>query len=148
MKWLLRINGVLAVMAVPAVVMPHSWLVWCVARVDPDLPVTALVSYLARLLSAYYVLLGVLLLLFAADVRHYARAIRLVAIWCCAACVGLLAAALPFLSYLAGQWFFWCVAADGLYGLALAVTILLLQRRIARRDALYCRSNREAEACR
>lgn len=135
LKLLLRINGVLAVMAVVAVVMPHAWLVWCVAKVDPDLPVRALVSYPARMLSAFFVLLGAMMLVCATDVRRHARAIRLVALWCYFVAAAMGAQAIPHLSLLLRNWFFWCLAADGLYGLALATAILLLQRRLARQEA-------------
>ena len=135
LKLVLRINGVLAVMAVVAVLAPHAWLVWCVEKVDPDLPVRALVSYLARMLSALYVLLGVMLLVFATDVRCHARAIRLLMFWCYFVVAAMLAQAVPYFSLLLRQRFFWLIAADGLYGVAMATAVLLLQRRIAREDA-------------
>ena len=135
LKLVLRINGVLAVTAVVAVLAPQAWLVRCVEKVDPDLPVRALVSYLARMLSALYVLLGMMLLVFATDVRRYARAIRLLMFWCYFVVAALLAQAIPYLALLLRHWFFWCIAADGLYGVAMATAVLLLQRRIAREHA-------------
>lgn len=135
LKLLLRLNGVLALGAVGAVVMPHAWLAWCVGKVDPDLPVGPLVSYLARMLSAFFVLLGVMLLVFATDVRRYARPIRWAMLWCYFAAGVLLVHAAANFELLADQWFFRGVAADGLIGLAMCSAILLLQRGIAREQA-------------
>ena len=39
LKFILRFNGILAVMAIVAVLMPQSWLVWCVSKVEPGLNV-------------------------------------------------------------------------------------------------------------
>jgi hypothetical protein len=51
--------------------MPQSWLVWCVSKVEPGLQVALLVSYLARALSLLFVLVGLLMIKFAKDVRRY-----------------------------------------------------------------------------
>jgi hypothetical protein len=37
LKFILRFNGVLATLAVVAVLMPQSWLVWCISKVEPGL---------------------------------------------------------------------------------------------------------------
>ena len=134
LKFLLRFNGVLAVGAIFAVVMPHSWLVWCVSKVDPDTPVRLLVSYLARTLSVFYLLLGLLLLLFATDVRRFGRAITLTMLWTLFAAALLSVQAAPSIDELRHSWFFWAMLGDGVYGLTVAVCILLLQRRVAKTD--------------
>ncbi len=141
LKFLLRMNGVLAVMAVVAVVMPHSWLIWCIGKVEPDLPVLPLVSYLARFLSAFYVLLGAMLLVFATDVRRYMRPIRVMMLWCMFAAGALFLVGLPYAARLLRQWFFWFVACDITIAAALGVLVLLLQRRIGQ----HGRRNRAPE---
>jgi len=80
LKLLLRVVGISTLPAIIAVFMPHSWLVWSTGFAEPGTPVKVLVSYLARLLSAYYVLLGLMFLVFATDVRRYTGPIRLVAL--------------------------------------------------------------------
>ncbi len=134
LKFLLRVNGLLSVMAIVAVVMPHSWLIWCVGKVDPNLPVLPLVSYLARFLSAFFVLFGVMLLIFATDVRRYMQPIRLTMLWCWFVFAALLLHAIPHAPILLRQSFFWLIAIDGVYGLTISSTILLLLRSIARQD--------------
>ena len=122
---------VLGVLAVGAVAMPHSWLDWSVDRIEPGLRVYVVVPYLARLLSAFYVLLGVLLLVFARDVRRYHRPIQLTAIWTCLSVAALLVHVTA-CSFMLRHWFTWCVLMDGAYGLAVAVAVLILQRRVPR----------------
>ena len=130
LRWLLRINGILCVLAIVAVLMPHSWLAWAVERVEPGTPARVLVSYLARVLSAFYVLLGILLLVFASDVRRYACPIRLLALgWLLAPILFLLHGRLAIAAGQAG-WFFWMMAADAAYACAMATWILLLQARL------------------
>jgi hypothetical protein len=135
LKLLLRVVGIVTLPAIVAVFMPHSWLVWSVQYTEPGTPVKVLVSYLARLLSAFYVLLGLMFLLFAADVRRYAGPIRLVALWSLMAVAGFLIQAVPALVKGGFGWFLWFVAGDVAFGLALAVAILLLQWRIAKHDS-------------
>jgi hypothetical protein len=130
LKFVLRLNGVLAAMAFVAVVMPQSWLVWCIGRTEPDLSVGFLVSYLARVLSAFFFLAGILLLVFSRDVNHYRVPIRCVAIWCVVTFAGVVIHVPPFLHHLVKQWFFWFVVADCVWGLATAFAILVLQARM------------------
>jgi hypothetical protein len=114
--------------------MPHSWLVYFVQYAEPGTPVKVLVSYLARLLSAFYVLLGLMFLVFATDVRRYAAPIRLVALWSLMAVVGFAIYGVPALIKGGFGWFLWFAAGDVAFGFTLAVTILLLQWRIAKHD--------------
>ena len=134
LKLLLRVVGIVALPAIVAVFMPHSWLVRGTEFAEPGTPVKVLVSYLARLLSAFYVLLGLMFLVFATDVRRYAGPIRLVALWSLMAVVGFLFHAVPALTRGGLGWFFWFVTGDVAFGLAFSVAILLLQRRIAGYD--------------
>jgi hypothetical protein len=130
LKFILRLNGVLAAMAVVAVFMPQSWLVWCVARVEPNRSVGFLVSYLARALSMYFVLAGVLLLVFAGDVNRYRVPIACVAVWVLCAILSFGICCVGHLSQLTPQWFFWFVVGDATYSLLLALAILVLQSRL------------------
>ncbi len=85
LKLLLRVVGIVSLPAVVAVFMPHSWLVRGVELAEPGTSVRVLVSYLARLLSAFYVLLGGMMVVFSTDVRRYAgpiRTVRLVHLVC------------------------------------------------------------------
>ena len=134
LKLLLRVVGIVALPAIVAVFMPHSWLVRGTEFAEPGTPVKVLVSYLARLLSAFYVLLGLMFLVFATDVRRYAGPIRLVALWSLMAVVGFLFHAVGALTRGGLGWFFWFVTGDVAFGFSFSVAILLLQRRIAEYD--------------
>jgi hypothetical protein len=96
--------------------------------------VGVLVSYLSRLLSAFYVLLGIMLVVFSTDVRRYAGAIRLVALWSLMAVVGFVIYGGPALVKGGFGWFIWFVAGDVAFGFTFAVAILLLQWQIAKQD--------------
>jgi hypothetical protein len=130
LKFILRLDGLLAIMAVVAVFMPHSWLAWCVSKVEPDLSVGFLVAYLARSLSMFFVLVGIFLLIFASDVRRYRRAITCVAIWVICAVCSFALYSWSSLPALAGQWFFWFVVGDASLSLLFALAILACQFRM------------------
>jgi len=134
LKLLLRVVGIVSLPAVVAVFMPHSWLVRGVEVAEPGTPVRVLVSYLARLLSAFYVLLGGMMVVFSTDVRRYAGPIRLVALWSLMAVVAFLIYGAPVLVKGGFGWFIWFVASDVAFGFALAVAILLLQWHITKQD--------------
>lgn len=134
LKLLLRIVGIVSLPAIIAVFMPYSWLVRGVELAEPGTPVGVLVSYLARLLSAFYVLLGGMMVVFSTDVRRYAGAIRLVALWSLMAVVGFLIYGGPALVKGGFGWFIWFVAGDVAFGFTFAVAILLLQSQIAKQD--------------
>ena len=134
LKLLLRVVGIVSLPAVVAVFMPYSWLVRGVEIAEPGTEVGVLVSYLARLLSAFYVLLGGMLVVFSTDVHRYAGPIRLVALWSLMAVVGFLIPGVPALARGGFGWFIWFVAGDVAFGFSFAVAILLLQRRITKQD--------------
>ena len=127
LKLLLRVVGITSLPAIVAVFMPYSWLVRSVELAEPGTPVLVLVSYLARLL-------GGMMVVFSTNVRRYAGAIRLVALWSLMAVVGFLIYGAPALVKGGFGWFIWFVAGDVVFGFALAVAILLLQWRIAKQD--------------
>lgn len=134
LQLLLRVVGIASLPAVVAVFMPHSWLVRGVELAEPGTPVGVLVSYLSRLLSAFYVLLGAMMVLFSTDVRRYAGPIRLVALWSLMAVIGFLIYGAPVLAKGGFGWFIWFVAGDVAFGFTLAVAILFLQWRITKQD--------------
>jgi hypothetical protein len=134
LKLLLRVVGIVSLPAVIAVFMPYSWLVRGVELAEPGTPVKVLVSYLARLLSAYYFLQGGLLIIFATDVRRYALPIRWVMICWLGAVSSFLIYGVAALVRGGFGWFIWFVAGDVAFGFAFAVAILLLQWQITKQD--------------
>ena len=134
LQLLLRVVGITCLPAIVAVFMPHSWLVRGVELAERGTPVKVLVSYLARLLSAFYVLLGGMMVVFSTDVRRYAGPIRLVALWSLMAVVAFVVYGAAALARGGFGWFIWFVAGDVAFGFVLAVAILLLQWRTARHD--------------
>ena len=130
LKFILRFNGYLAVGAVFAVLMPQSWLVWCVSNVEPGFQVGLLVSYLARALSMFFVLTGLFMIEFAKDVKRYKRAIRVIPIWCLFAISSFGIYASINLGYVVKHWFFWAVMIDGLYSLIFIAAIVILQSKM------------------
>jgi len=74
--WILRIGGVLLVLAFPAALLPASTMAEIHAWLDlgnfPDQPIT---DYMARSLSLLYGFHGVLLLIISVDVRHFRKLI-------------------------------------------------------------------------
>ena len=132
LKLLLRLNGFGALAFAPGMFMPHTWLVWCAGKVEPGLPVLPLVSFLARELAGFYTLLGILLLLFATDVRRYARPILLVVVWCWLLGGALLLAGLPNGALLLDHRFFRWLYRDMIYGAVMTVAILTLLHRVTR----------------
>ncbi len=134
LQLLLRVVGITCLPAIVAVFMPYSWLVRGVKLAESGTPVKVLVSYLARLLSAFYVLLGGMMVVFSTDVRRYAGPIRLVALWSLMAVVAFVVYGAVALARGGFGWFVWFVAGDVAFGFVLAVAILFLQWRIARHD--------------
>jgi hypothetical protein len=130
LKFILRFNGILAALAIVAVLMPQSWLVWCVSKVEPGLKVGLLVSYLARALSMFFVLVGFLLIEFAKDVERYKTPIRIIPIWCLFAIFSFGIYASKNLPYVTKQWFFWAITIDGVCSLIMITAVLALQSRI------------------
>lgn len=146
LKSILRLNGILGIMAVVAVVMPHAWLAGCVSKVEPGLPVEFLVGYLARSLSMFFVLVGTFLVIFSTDVVRYRVPITVVAIWILMAILCFGAYSWPYLSDLSKQWFFWFVVGDAAWSFAFALAILVLQFRVSHEKAGGSDAEQEAAA--
>lgn len=141
LKLILRFNGYLSLPAFIAVIMPHSWLAWCVSYVEPETPVRVLVSYLARGLSGLVVFQGAMLLVFATDVRRYRMPIRVAMAIVLLIIVSTGAIVAQHWGQIKGQWFVWCITADGIYALITAACVLILQNRIAGEDHLSPQPN-------
>jgi hypothetical protein len=73
LRWLLVANGVMTLLALPAVFMPTAWMDYFHRRLElASLPEGPIVQYLARSCSALYASFGSLTLLIAWDVRRFA----------------------------------------------------------------------------
>lgn len=69
---ILRVIGVAAIFAVPAIYFPYSWMNTIHASLGlGTLPDTPIVSYLARSLSMFYAVLGSVTLLVSSNIRYY-----------------------------------------------------------------------------
>jgi len=126
LKFLLRIVGAFCLLAVVAVFAPTSWLVWCndLLGLDP-LPETPVVEYLARSVSAFYVILGGLLLVVARDPRRNASVISYLAV------AGLVfSMVILFIDMWVGLPLWWSVG-ECLSLLPLCIIILVLQARMS-----------------
>lgn len=141
LKLILRFNGYLSLPAFTAVIMPQSWLIWCVSYVEPETPVRLLISYLARGLSGLVVFQGAMLLVFATDVRRYRAPICVAMATILLLILALGAMVAQYWGQIKGQWFAWFVAADMVYALITAVCVLILQNRIAAEDQRLSKPN-------
>ncbi len=141
LKLILRFNGYLSLLAYIAVIMPQSWLAWCVSYVEPETQVRLLVSYLARAVSGLVVFQGAMLLVFATDVRRYRIPIRVTMAIVLLLLVSTGAIAAQHWGEIKGMWFAWFMAGDGTYALITAVCVLILQNRMAAEDHLPSQPN-------
>ena len=130
LKHLLRLNGLIGMLAAFAVVMPNAWLDWCVSQIQAEVSGSFLVEFLARSLSMLFLLVGVLLVVFASDVIRFRVPITFVAVWILMSVGGLCLYIGPYLTQLAQQWFFWLMVADAGWATLFALSILVLQRNI------------------
>ncbi|MDF1812032.1 MAG: hypothetical protein P1V20_07455 [Verrucomicrobiales bacterium] len=130
LKWLLRIIGCSCLPAFVAVVMPQSWLIGAISYFDPDLEVGLLITYLARCLSAFYVLLGILCLLFASNVRAYKNLIKWVSIWSLTLLPLMVVMLIVSVPGVVGMKLFQYVVGDILTAVITAVGFLLMLRNV------------------
>jgi hypothetical protein len=80
LKLFLQLSGISMALAAVALFMPASWMAWTHQRMGMgEFPAAPIAEYLARLTSALYAVLGVLLLLLARDIRQYSRIIAYMA---------------------------------------------------------------------
>jgi hypothetical protein len=81
LKLLLRVVGTVAALGAFAVFMPTAWMAGCHEWLGlGKFPEGAIVEYLARSLSAFYAMLGGLMILVSGDPRRYASVITYVAV--------------------------------------------------------------------
>ena len=82
LKLILQINGGVMSMALFAVFLPQGWMAdihqWLNLE-EAKFPKTGIVDYLARSLSAFYAIMGILYLVLARDVRAHASVITFMA---------------------------------------------------------------------
>jgi hypothetical protein len=87
-----------------------------------EMPAAPIVEYLARSLSAFYALLGALLLLMASDIERYRLVVRFLAV------TGvLMKAAFTWVDYAAGMPWWW-TASEGPTGIAMWALVYSLAR--------------------
>lgn len=121
---LLRLLGVSALCAIPAVVIPDAWISgihqWLGLGEFPDQPIA---FYLARSLSAMYVLHGVLFVCMSFDVQRYLPVIRTLAT--CMLVLGVCAIAVDLASGLPAWW----VIVEGPFVIVYGVLLIWLLRK-------------------
>jgi len=128
--WLLRLQGIMLLLALPAVFLPFSWMAAVHSWLGlGDLPRTPLIEYLARSLSGMYAFWGPVYLFLAGDVRRYLPLIRFVAALQIVFGVGML-----LLDFTVGLLLPWIVS-EGPVIAALSLAVLWLARWIPVRPA-------------
>lgn len=81
LRWVLVLTGIVMLLALPAVVMPKTWMAALHQKLEMgDFPEQPIAEHLARWTSALYALLGALTLLFATDLAKYRQAITGIAL--------------------------------------------------------------------
>jgi hypothetical protein len=123
---LLRFVGVGSLFALIPVLMPMSWMVathrWLGLG---EMPTDPVVEYLARDLSAFYALVGALLLVMASDLERYRPLVRFFALACIVLSIlftGIdLAAGMPW----------WWTASEGPGGIVFGALMFLLARPVS-----------------
>ena len=79
--WLLRISGVILLIALVPVVMPFSWMQVIHRQLGMgDLPAGPIVGYLTRSLSLFYALHGALIIFVSLDIRRYLPVVKFLAV--------------------------------------------------------------------
>lgn len=120
---LLRVLGLSGLFALVAVFMPVSWMVavhrWLGLG---EMPTSPVVEYLARSLSAFYALVGALLLVLASDLERYRPLVRYLS-----AAVVLMSATFTWVDWAAGMPWWW-TTFEGPPGVALGAWMFFLAR--------------------
>jgi hypothetical protein len=132
LKWLLRFIGITTIPAFVAGIVPQSWLAFLIHKVEPEMPIGILVTYLARILMLMYAFVGLQCFIFAADIRRYLPLIWILGVGSVAiALIGLIAL---FAGVTPDQrtGLFWIVFADFAEGLVQGVLLVVLLSRVAR----------------
>jgi len=126
LRWLLIANGVMTLLALPAVFMPTSWMDMFHRRLElGPLPAGPIVQYLARSVSALYAAFGSLTLVIAWDLRRFAP---LVTWWGITAIVfGIILSWVDSNAPMPAHWSW----SEVPYTLITGTLVLILQRRMA-----------------
>ncbi len=127
LKLILQINGAVMATALVAVFLPQDWMAdihqWLNLE-EAKFPKTSIVDYLARSLSAFYALMGVLYIVLARDIRAYATIITFMA-WA-SICFGV-ATIIIDLQLGFPAWWTW---GEGPFIIAYGAGVLWLQRKV------------------
>jgi hypothetical protein len=137
LKWVLRFMGLGIIPSFIAAVMPQSWLADMVNKAAPGTSVGILVTYLARILMAAYVFIGLQCFVFASDIKRYRPLIWILGVGSLiVAPIGLIVlfSTVP-LGHQTG--FFWVVFGDFAEGLVQAVLVVILLLRIPRCNSYH-----------
>jgi hypothetical protein len=126
LRWLLIANGVMTLLALPAVFAPTSWMDMFHRRLElGPLPAGPIVQYLARSVSALYAAFGSLTLVIAWDLRRFAP---LVTWWGITAILfGVILAWVDATAPMPAHWSW----SEVPYTLLTGTLVLILQRRMA-----------------
>jgi hypothetical protein len=130
---LLRFVGVSALVALVAVFMPASWMATTHRWLGlGEMPTGPVVEYLARSLSAFYAIMGVLCLVLAADLERYRPLVRFLGLASALMSVVLLgvdlAAAMPW----------WWSASEGPRGVVFGALLFVLARPAHSKGGTAC----------
>jgi hypothetical protein len=133
LKWLLRFIGLTTIPAFVAAIMPQSWMVFLIHKVEPGMSMGILVTYLARVLMLMYAFVGLQCFIIAADIRRYLPLIWILGVGTVVVTVigiiALFAGVAP--DHRTGL--FWIVFGDFAEGLVQGVLLVVLLCRVARR---------------
>ena len=132
LKWLLRFIGITTIPAFVAAIMPQSWLVFLIHKVEPGMSIGILVTYLARILMLMYAFIGLQCFIFAADVRRYLPLIWVMGVGSIAVTMVGLIALFAGMAPDHRTGLFWVVFGDFTEGLAQGVLLVVLLCRVAR----------------
>jgi hypothetical protein len=129
--WLLRVSGVLMLVALGAVVMPFEWMNLIHQKLGLGiLPEVPIVNYLARSASALYAVHGALLIFAASDVRRYLSLVRFLA-WVAVA----LGPLMIWIDHTAGMPLLWTVC-EGPYIFTIGLVLLGFASRVQTRQPI------------
>lgn len=124
---ILRIIGVAALCAVPAIFFPYSWMNTIHAGLGlGTLPDTPIVSYLARSLSMFYAVVGSVALLVSSNIRYYHSMVTMLGTLFII--VGTTLLGIDIVSRMPGSW----TTFEGPFTILMGLAVLYLHRTTAR----------------
>jgi hypothetical protein len=122
---ILRVIGVCGLLAIPAIVLPYSWMnaIHDIVGLG-ELPDAPIVSYLARSLSAFYAIVSTITLFVSCDIRRYRSFVKLWAI--IVIVTGFVLLGIDIAAEMPTSW----TASEGPPTIAIGLIVLWLQRKI------------------